>query len=205
MPLHREPLPEHYFHRFYWELNHRLDDGSDPPWDNQPAADKGLPLAVKADRLPENTFATFREALRAVVLEKPLYLVLDDFGGQQPVLGKEDFNLHVRPLLFDAIAKGYENGGLGPVYLILLLTEKECLTYGLTADVSLGLRGADTFIDLACEFFEYQYYEDKKSSLPPKVKEIIRYEWEESESKRPWSPSELVEYYAEKKKRLGWH
>jgi hypothetical protein len=120
------------------------------------------------------------------------------------VLGREDFNLFVRPLLFDFIAKGDNDGGLGPVYLILLLTEEERAWYSLTADMKLELKPPDAFIELCCEFFEYKYFEDRRSKLPEGVKKVIQWEWELDERKARWSPSQLVSYYAEKKKKFSW-
>jgi hypothetical protein len=207
-PVHREPLPERDFDRFHWELNHRLGDGSDPPWDNTPTKDLGLPLVTKVDQLPQKTFATFRECLRLVAAQTPLYLVLDDFGGQQPVLPPDQLKHFVRPLLFDYIARGDRVGGLGPIFLMLLLGEQERAAYGMTADVELKLQAPEHFVDLASEFFEYKYYDEKREPLPDvdlaNIREIIALERRLMKKKDPWSPTELTLYYAQKKELFGW-
>jgi len=115
LELLHQGLDARAFRRFNWELANLLTNGEKGEWkDSEHPGDKlipdpGTPLQAQGEKLLENIFTGFADALRQAAAERPVLLVFDQFGGPVRMLPKAEFEQMLR-LLFRPIALGQVPG-----------------------------------------------------------------------------------------------
>jgi hypothetical protein len=161
-----EALPPDNFHRFNWNLNHRLRNEDPKPWDHNPVTDEGAPMAgTLPEKFIERTFDDFRLALAAQAKETPLTIALDHFRRAGVGLDKSDYR-HLRKHLFNPVA-----GVVPGVHLLLVLSDDDYAALEMDTnddsgayetpfeEITVPMLQKKEFLELAGEFVEGKYVE----------------------------------------------